>query len=50
MDALEQFLGGGQATKPTGGTKIAPDVQASRDKDALGILQSELKKAQDRSR
>jgi hypothetical protein len=47
MDALEQFLGG-QATKPTGGTKIAPDVQASRDKDALGILQSELKKAQDR--
>jgi hypothetical protein len=48
MDALEQFLGGGQATKPTGGTKIAPDVQASRDKDALGILQSELKKAQDR--
>jgi hypothetical protein len=47
MDALEQFLGG-QATKPTGGTKIAPDVQASRDKDALGILQLELKKAQDR--
>ena len=48
MDALEQFLGGSAAPKSTGGTKIAPDVQASRDKDALGILQSELKKAQDR--
>lgn len=48
MDALEQFLGGSTAPKSTGGTKIAPDVQASRDKDALGILQSELKKAQDR--
>ena len=52
MDALEQFLGGGGAVaappKPTSGSRIAPDVQAKRDKDALAILQSELKASQDR--
>ena len=52
MDALEQFLGGGGAVaappKPTGGTRIAPEDQAKRDKDALAILQSELKASQDR--
>jgi hypothetical protein len=52
MDALEQFLGGGGSVaappKPAGGSRIAPDVQAKRDKDALAILQSELKASQDR--
>jgi hypothetical protein len=52
MDALEQFLGGGGAVaappKPTSGSRIAPDVQAKRDKDALAILESELKASQDR--
>jgi hypothetical protein len=51
-DVLEQFLGGGGSVaappKPTGGSRIAPDVQAKRDKDALAILQSELKASQDR--
>jgi hypothetical protein len=51
-DVLEQFLGGGGSVaappKPTGGSRIAPDVQAKRDKDALAILESELKASQDR--
>jgi hypothetical protein len=51
-DVLEQFFGGAVATpappKPTGGTRIAPEDQAKRDKDALAILQSELKASQDR--
>jgi len=51
-DVLEQFLGSGGSVaappKPTGGSRIAPDVQAKRDKDALAILQSELKASQDR--
>ena len=51
-DVLEQFLGGGGSVaappKPAGGSRIAPDVQAKRDKDALAILQSELKVTQDR--
>jgi len=51
-DVLEQFLGGGGSVaappKPTGGSRISPDVQAKRDKDALAILQSELKASQDR--
>ena len=51
-DVLEQFFGGGGAVatppKPTGGTRIASEDQAKRDKDALAILQSELKASQDR--
>ena len=52
-DVLEQFLGGAVAkppppSKPTGGTRVAPEDQAKRDKDALAILQSELKASQDR--
>jgi hypothetical protein len=53
-DVLEQFFGGGTVatppppTKPTGGTRITPEDQASRDRGALAILQNELKASQDR--
>ena len=52
-DVLEQFLGGAVAkppppSKPTGSTRVAPEDQAKRDKDALAILQNELKASQDR--
>jgi len=51
-DVLEQFLGGGGAVaappKPTSATKVASADQAKRDKDALAILQNELKASQDR--
>jgi hypothetical protein len=52
-DVLEQFFGGAVATppppaKPTGGTRVAPEDQAKRDKGALAILQNELKASQDR--
>lgn len=50
MDALEQFLGGGQAVaeppKKVGG-KIPSDVQAKRDQDALAIIKEELRKNQE---
>ena len=50
MDALEQFLGGGQAVaeppKKAGG-KIPSDVQAKRDQDALAIIKEELRKNQE---
>jgi len=52
MDALEKFLGGGQAVaeppkKSIESTRVASDVQAQRDKDSLAILQAELSKTQD---
>ena len=52
-DVLEQFFGGAVAkppppSKPTSVTRVAPEDQAKRDKDALAILQSELKASQDR--
>jgi len=50
MDALEKFLGGGQAVaeppKKAGG-KIPSDVQAKRDQDALAIIKEELRKNQE---
>ena len=52
MDALEQFLGGGQAVaeppKKSGG-KIPSDVQAKRDQDALAIIKEELRKNQEKA-
>jgi hypothetical protein len=52
MDALEKFLGGGQAVaeppKKSGG-QIPSDAQAKREQTALAMIKEELRKNQERA-